>query len=593
MVRTLAQWFSRKRTDLRRGRTNHNCRIRPAISRLEDRAVPAAITWTGGTGGTGTNWADPANWSPAQVPGVDDDAVIPPSSNSSRIDIQNASVRSITHPWNTLPDLYLSDTGSLSIGAAVSSFNALNLQGGSFFAASGATINGLIGTNKASSTPLSNSGLLTLQSGEIDVVSKYTNSGTLLQMGAGSRIYATNGFDNSGTVEAVNGTGWIGISPITTSANSVLRVTATTQDSYLYFGPMFLTTPDGFTNNGLIELNSAVGAFHARVGKFEFGSNTYTITNSSTGILSGNGIIYADIEGTGTISPGLAGPGQLTINGHTTLNGSFNVDLKGTTAGAEFDQLVAKGGVSVGGSLSVNVNYSAKVGESFVIIDNDGTDDVMGTFAGLPQFGTFSAAGTLFQINYKGGTGNDVVLTVIPPPPYAFVQSTTINDNDAQRSRVTNVKVTFDSLVTLPTAAETTFELRRQSDNALVGLAADVNNTTRTIVTLTFNGALSEFGSLADGRYTLTAFANKINGGAFDGNQDGSPLDNYVLASTGTSGVFRLFGDSDGNARVDSNDFAAFRMMFGLGGSIFDFDGDSQTSSTDFAEFRKRFGLMI
>lgn len=177
--------------------------------------------------------------------------------------------------------------------------------------------------------------------------------------------------------------------------------------------------------------------------------------------------------------------------------------------------------------------------------------------------------------------------------PYGFVESSTINDNQAQRSRVTNVKVTFDSVVTLPTAAETASELRRQSDNALVGLTAEVQNTTRTTVTLTFNGALSEFGSLTDGRYTLTAFANRINGGAFDGNGDGNPLDNYVFTSSGTSGVFRLFGDSDGNARVDSDDFAAFRTAFGAGPSIFDFDGDGQTNSSDFAAFRKRFGLSL
>jgi len=54
-----------------------------------------------------------------------------------------------------------------------------------------------------------------------------------------------------------------------------------------------------------------------------------------------------------------------------------------------------------------------------------------------------------------------------------------------------------------------------------------------------------------------------------------------------------VFAFGDGNATVNSTDFATFRNFFGLGSSMFDFNNDGQTNSSDFAEFRKRFGLTI
>jgi hypothetical protein len=106
---------------------------------------------------------------------------------------------------------------------------------------------------------------------------------------------------------------------------------------------------------------------------------------------------------------------------------------------------------------------------------------------------------------------------------------------------------------------------------------------------LFFAGALSDFGSLADGRYTMTVLASHVFSvnGLLDGNGDGTPGGNY------TFNLHRLFGDADGNATVNSSDFASFRTAFGLGVSMFDFNNDGQTNSSDFAEFRTRFGITV
>lgn len=176
-----------------------------------------------------------------------------------------------------------------------------------------------------------------------------------------------------------------------------------------------------------------------------------------------------------------------------------------------------------------------------------------------------------------------------------------INGGDVQRSRVTSVTIVFSEHVTLPGTPETAFELKRQGDGALPTLTANVDNSgSGTKVTLTFSGTTAvDFGSLADGRYTLKVFSTSVTGfeGSLDGNNDGTSGDDYVLASDPGPGtatnIFRLFGDGNGDGVVTSTDFAMFRSFFGLGASIFDFNNNAQTNSDDFAEFRKRFGLVV
>ena len=52
--------------------------------------------------------------------------------------------------------------------------------------------------------------------------------------------------------------------------------------------------------------------------------------------------------------------------------------------------------------------------------------------------------------------------------------SVVVNDGAQQRSRVTQVQVNFDQIVVLPANPADAFQMRRVSDNALVGLTATV-----------------------------------------------------------------------------------------------------------------------
>ncbi len=176
------------------------------------------------------------------------------------------------------------------------------------------------------------------------------------------------------------------------------------------------------------------------------------------------------------------------------------------------------------------------------------------------------------------------------PTMPAHVLSVQINNDCQQRSMVTRLVVTFDQLITLGVTPTAAFELKRQSDNAIVALDADVLGNA---VVFTITGGTSDGISLADGRYILTVFASQVNAGAFDGNGDGTPGDNYTLVGTPANGLFRLLGDANGDGTVAANDFIQFRLAFGGSNSIFDFDNDGSVSASDFIQFRLRFGGSI
>src|SRR5205807_2479532 len=113
------------------------------------------------------------------------------------------------------------------------------------------------------------------------------------------------------------------------------------------------------------------------------------------------------------------------------------------------------------------------------------------------------------------------------------VFSTAINGGAAQRSRVTDLAVTFTAQVTFASTAGAAFTLTRNSDSAPVTFTATANVVGgATVVTLNgFGGTPTQFGSLADGRYTLTALASQISAGGVQLDGGGGAGTNYVLTS--------------------------------------------------------------
>src|SRR5262245_31335068 len=112
------------------------------LERLEDRAVPAAITWDGGPTGNGTNWLDAANWRDAGgndvLPGAGDDVTVDATGSSPIVVLGGSTaVRSIT----STRTLQLTG-GTLTLGATANRFYLLTLDGGTLSPADGASFTG-------------------------------------------------------------------------------------------------------------------------------------------------------------------------------------------------------------------------------------------------------------------------------------------------------------------------------------------------------------------------------------------------------------------------------------------------------------------
>ena len=141
-------------------------------------------------------------------------------------------------------------------------------------------------------------------------------------------------------------------------------------------------------------------------------------------------------------------------------------------------------------------------------------------------------------------------------PRLAGVQ---VNDGATQRSMVTSLTVTFDSLVSIQPGA---FDLRMIGERKPVDLKVvlgEVNGS--TMARLTFrNGRDVQHSSLRDGAYRLTLRGDKIrdaSGNLLDGDGNGQAGGDYVLS------LFRHFGDTDGDGDVDAQDKRVFQSAFG------------------------------
>ncbi len=150
-------------------------------------------------------------------------------------------------------------------------------------------------------------------------------------------------------------------------------------------------------------------------------SGELTSQNEATlsgGTLQGTGAIPTRLNQTGgQLAPGNS-PGCMTVNGNYNLAaaGSIQIEVNGPTACTEHDRLSVNGNVALAGSLNLVLPpaYTPAIGTQFIIVDNDGSDAISGQFSGLPERQVFVANATeLFQISYRGGTGNDVTLTYL------------------------------------------------------------------------------------------------------------------------------------------------------------------------------------
>jgi hypothetical protein len=108
---------------------------------------------------------------------------------------------------------------------------------------------------------------------------------------------------------------------------------------------------------------------------------------------------------------------DLTASGVSFADGAqLAIHIDGTTVDTQYSQLNVAGSVDLTGAvLAISGSYSPVIGDTFTIVNNDGSDQIVGTFNGLPEgagIANFLGSGLVATITYVGGDGNDVVLEV-------------------------------------------------------------------------------------------------------------------------------------------------------------------------------------
>jgi hypothetical protein len=228
--------------------------------------------------------------------------------------------------------------------------------------------------------------------------------GNVLHNGSGT-LQLTSGLTVQGTFETVSGTFDANNQPVTVGGMTIVAGAST----YLAG-----TAPQSLQGRLVI----LAGVFTSSTGPMSISGGTIlTGDQTSYGLLTGVGTVDALTTLCGTLAPGGASPGILSITGALALNPFTTVSLllNGPDAGTGYSQLQVGGPIDLGQStLSLNLGLTPPVGSSFEILTNTGATPIPDTFAGLAEGAVFSQGSSQFQITYQGGTGGDsVVLTCL------------------------------------------------------------------------------------------------------------------------------------------------------------------------------------
>ena len=224
--------------------------------------------------------------------------------------------------------------------------------------------------------------------------SEFNNAGTLTKsVGSNSSSTSFAPFNNSGSVILQTGNLDFGTSLVNSGSVTIASGTNLTEDGYSQ-------------TNGSTVLNG---------GTLDGGP-----ININGGTLIGSGVINADVAAAGQVIPGGTGSaGLLSINGNYTQTaaGSIDVDLGGTTAGSQYDQLVVSGQATLSGNLSISeINgFSPTLAQTFTIASSN---PLSGTFTSVTEPGV--SGPMAFKPTY---TSSSVVLVAEKSSTTTFTSS--------------------------------------------------------------------------------------------------------------------------------------------------------------------------
>ena len=243
-------------------------------------------------------------------------------------------------------------------------------------------------------------GTITLEGGAfLSLGSEIVNDYSLINLNGGA--WDLN--NSTETVASISGS-----SNITLGAGS-LTVSGATVDNYsgsISGSGNFIRTGSGFTT--FLSANTYTGKTFVLGGSLVLNAIQASDFIVDGGTLSGSATIGKLEAKSGSVSTSLLQSNDLSLSGPSSLD----ITIRGTTPGTEFNQINSHGTITLGdASLNLSGSFILPAGSELILVNNDGTDPISGTFKGIANNQIITIQGTNYLLKYDGGDGNDITLT--------------------------------------------------------------------------------------------------------------------------------------------------------------------------------------
>ena len=280
-------------------------------------------------------------------------------------------------------------------------------------------------------------------------------------------------------------------------------------------------------------------------------------------------------------------PTSLAVSGYTqSIGATLAVVLTGAGCTAQ-DQLSVNGPVSIAGNLTISFANGCLpvVGRSFTLLRKDSPGAISGTFSNFPG-NAATINGASYTINYTGGDGNDVVVTLV---------STTLAV-DAVVSRKTQGAAEFD----IPINVSQDITGSVSVDSRIIGSGHKIVFTLNQPAVSVGAVSAVDAASLPIGTATALTMGNDIIV-----TLTGVPENRRVkIVLSGINGSFDttvslgfLVGDVNGSRAVNSSDISGVKARSGQAVDAnnfrFDVNATGVINSSDISTVKARSGLVL